>query len=90
VSARRYDLIIFLYDDVGKLTENPFASNASLDTNPFDDPTAAYPSAPANDRAADLARRERELAAREEQVRQREQNVRTIGAKNWPFCESSG
>jgi len=67
--------------------ENPFASNASLDTNPFDDPTAAakpYPSS-LDTRAEDLARRERELAAREAEVNARANQLRTHGKNNWPF-----
>jgi hypothetical protein len=56
---------------VGRLTENPFASTATLDDgNPFDDPTTAtstfHQQAPGSaiDRQAELDRRERELAQR--------------------------
>ncbi|KAG8902956.1 Protein phosphatase PP2A regulatory subunit B [Tulasnella sp. 403] len=72
---------------MNKLSENPFASNASLDTNPFDDPTTSnYPSSAALDnRAEELARRERELAAREAEVNKRAEQVRTHGRNNWPF-----
>ncbi|KAG9010954.1 hypothetical protein FRB94_009434 [Tulasnella sp. JGI-2019a] len=69
--------------------ENPFASNASLDMNPFDDPTSTKPygasSATLDSRAEDLARRERELAAREAEVNARAEHVRTHGRNNWPF-----
>jgi len=71
---------------MSKMTENPFASNASLDTNPFDDPTAPSAQASTLDtRAEDLARRERELAAREAELNKRADQIRTHGKNNWPF-----
>ncbi|KIO28172.1 hypothetical protein M407DRAFT_184171 [Tulasnella calospora MUT 4182] len=69
--------------------ENPFASNASLDQNPFDasdpfsDPTSTR-SAGTDARAADLARREQELAAREAELNQRAEHIKTHGRNNWP------
>lgn len=76
--------------DSGKLTENPFASNASLDTNPFDDPATlnSYPTTNVDARAEDLARRERELAAREAALNQKAEHIRVHGRNNWPFCAS--
>jgi len=71
---------------MSKIHENPFASNASLDTNPFDDPTAPPSYTGGIDpRAEDLARRERELAAREAELNRRAEQVRTHGRNNWPF-----
>jgi len=72
---------------MSKIHENPFASNASLDMNPFDDPTttSAYTPSDLNTQAADLARRERELAAREAAVNKQADHVRKHGRNNWPF-----
>ncbi|KAG8861205.1 hypothetical protein FRB96_003155 [Tulasnella sp. 330] len=73
---------------MSKLHENPFASNASLDTNPFDDPSTkpyGVSTSTLDTRAEDLARRERELAAREAEVNARAEQVRTHGKNNWPF-----
>ena len=69
------------------MAENPFASNASLDTNPFDDPTSRAPHHDA--RAEELARRERELVAREAELNKRADQIKTHGKNNWPFCEQS-
>lgn len=73
------------------LTENPFASTNSLDTNPFDDPTPTHASFPAQgnartaNRLDDLERREQELAAREQALAQKSEHLRRHGRNNWPF-----
>ncbi|KIJ44033.1 hypothetical protein M422DRAFT_228651 [Sphaerobolus stellatus SS14] len=67
------------------LTENPFASTHSLDTNPFDDPTDAAPASSAHaDRLEELDRRERELQARELELNRKAEQLRTRGASNFP------
>jgi len=69
-----------------QLTENPFASTHSLDTNPFDDPAPQPRAAPAtNNRLDDLARREQELAAREQELARKQEHLRKHGRNNWPF-----
>jgi len=79
---------------MASITENPFASNQSLDTNPFDDPTPTHSTQfPSDvqqhdghpDRAADLARRERELSAREQELARKQEHLRKHGRNNWPF-----
>ncbi|KAH7107542.1 scamp-domain-containing protein [Auriculariales sp. MPI-PUGE-AT-0066] len=75
------------------LTENPFASTNSLDTNPFDDPTPTQPSfgqsgaAPQRTagRLDDIERRERDLEAREQALNSKQENLRKHGRNNWPF-----
>jgi len=80
---------------MSRLTENPFASTATLgddpfDNNPFDDPATAtssfhqQQSAGAVDRQAELDRRERELAAREQALNQRADHIRRHGRNNFP------
>ncbi|KAG8925115.1 hypothetical protein FRC03_009082 [Tulasnella sp. 419] len=70
---------------MSRLTENPFASNQSLDTNPFDDPaTSTQYSTSTNDRAAELERRERELAAREQALNAKAEHIKKHGRNNWP------
>lgn len=75
----------------GRHTDNPFASNQSLDMNPFDDPTShSHGGATGNgmqDRAEELNRRERELAAREAELTKKAEHIRVHGRNNWPFCE---
>ncbi|KAI0683699.1 scamp family-domain-containing protein [Cytidiella melzeri] len=70
------------------LTENPFASTHSLDTNPFDDPTPyAAPNSTSDKhsaRAQELEQRERDLERREQELNQRAEHVRTHGRNNWP------
>ncbi|KAH8833659.1 scamp-domain-containing protein [Flagelloscypha sp. PMI_526] len=62
------------------LTENPFASTHSLDTNPFSDPPPN-----ANDtRLEDLRRREQDLERREQELAQKADNIRRNGRNNWP------
>ncbi|QRW27494.1 RNA recognition motif protein [Rhizoctonia solani] len=62
--------------------ENPFASNHSLDANPFDDPTDNR-TAQTTSKQVDLERRERELAAREAEISRRETNIKH-GKNNFP------
>ncbi|KAI0054137.1 scamp-domain-containing protein [Auriscalpium vulgare] len=75
------------------ITKNPFASTASLDTNPFDDPfadqasqhqTPQYAHELNASRAADLERRERDLERREQELSQKADHIRTHGRNNWP------
>lgn len=75
---------------MSRLTENPFASTATLDNNPFDDPTTAnstfhqQESRSAGLRQADLERREQELAAREAALNERAEHIRKHGRNNFP------
>jgi len=76
---------------MSRLTENPFASTATLDDgNPFDDPTTAtstfHQQGPGSaiDRQAELDRRERELAQREQDLNQRAEHIRKHGRNNFP------
>ncbi|KAG8759985.1 hypothetical protein FRC14_004427 [Serendipita sp. 396] len=75
---------------MSRLTENPFASTATLDGNPFDDPATATsqfhqqdPTSAAS-RNAELDRRERELAAREAALHERSEHIRKHGRNNFP------
>ncbi|KZV90407.1 scamp-domain-containing protein [Exidia glandulosa HHB12029] len=76
---------------MSSLTENPFASTNSLDTNPFDDPTPTHSTFPTNvpagtaNRVEELERRERELAAREQEINRKQEHLRKHGRNNWPF-----
>ncbi|KAF8580869.1 scamp-domain-containing protein, partial [Ramaria rubella] len=65
------------------LTDNPFASTHSLDTNPFDDPSDP-PTGPHSDRLEELNRRERELQAREQELNKKAEHIRTHGKNNFP------
>ncbi|KAI0035913.1 scamp family-domain-containing protein [Vararia minispora EC-137] len=71
------------------ITQNPFASSASLDKNPFDDPFAdttpsatVYPGTTV--RQADLDQRERDLERRERELQQRSEHIRKHGRNNFP------
>ena len=69
------------------ITENPFASSASLDRNPFEDPFAdAEPSAHTSSRAAELEQRERDLERRERELQQKSEHIRRHGRNNFPPC----
>ncbi|KAI0256813.1 scamp family-domain-containing protein [Lactifluus subvellereus] len=77
----------------GSITKDPFASTASLDTNPFDDPFAdqdsvnkpsQYSHELAASRVADLERREQDLERRERELQQKAENIRKHGRNNWP------
>jgi hypothetical protein len=79
------------------ITKDPFASTASLDLNPFDDPFPDQDSInkpsqnshePAPSRATDLDRRERDLESRERELQQKAETIRKHGRNNWPPCES--
>ena len=72
----------------GQLTENPFASTHSLDTNPFDDPVSTASSKVDVARLEDLERRERDLERRETELSQRAEHIRKHGRNNWPPCTS--
>ena len=74
-------------------TQDPFASTASLDANPFDDPFAdqdsvnkpsQYSHELAASRTADLDRRERDLERREHELHQKAETIRKHGRNNWP------
>jgi hypothetical protein len=75
------------------MTKDPFASTASLDANPFDDPFADEDSInkpsqsshelPAS-HVADLDRRERDLERRERELHQKAETIRKQGRNNWP------
>ncbi|OBZ75996.1 Secretory carrier-associated membrane protein 2 [Grifola frondosa] len=80
---------------MSELTENPFASSHSLDTNPFDDPTTAsshstiypnpnYPNEDQVARAEALRQRERDLERREQELAQKAEHIRRHGRNNWP------
>ncbi|KAI0340088.1 scamp-domain-containing protein [Trametopsis cervina] len=71
---------------MSQLTENPFASTHSLDTNPFDDPNPYSTSTPsvASKRAQELEQRERDLERREQELNQRADHIRQHGRNNWP------
>ncbi|KAI0273748.1 scamp-domain-containing protein [Gloeopeniophorella convolvens] len=75
------------------ITKNPFASTASLDVNPFDDPFAdqdpthkasQYSHELAASRAVDLERREQDLERRERELHQKAENIRKHGRNNFP------
>lgn len=68
-----------------ELTENPFASNHTLDANPFDDPSDPVPTSQA-DRLEELNRRERELQAREQELNKKAEHIRVHGRNNFPPC----
>ena len=74
-------------------TQDPFASTASLDVNPFDDPFAdqdsvnkpsQYSHELVASRAADLDRRERDLESRERELHKKAETIRKHGRNNWP------
>jgi hypothetical protein len=74
-------------------TQDPFASTASLDVNPFDDPFAdqdsvnkpsQYSHELAASRVADLDRRERDLESRERELHKKAETIRKHGRNNWP------
>lgn len=79
------------------MTKDPFASTASLDVNPFDDPFADQDSISkpsqqhshelAASRVADLDRRELDLDRRERELHQKAETIRKQGRNNWPPCE---
>ncbi|KAI0093687.1 scamp family-domain-containing protein [Irpex rosettiformis] len=69
---------------MNQLTENPFASTHSLDTNPFDDPTPYSTTTSSNVKLQDIEQRERDLERREAELNQRADNLRTHGRNNWP------
>ncbi|EGN93248.1 hypothetical protein SERLA73DRAFT_145753 [Serpula lacrymans var. lacrymans S7.3] len=64
------------------ITQNPFASTHSLDTNPFDDPIPQQTVNSAH--LEELSRRERDLERREQELNQRAEHVRVHGRNNWP------
>jgi secretory carrier-associated membrane protein len=75
------------------MTKDPFASTASLDVNPFDDPFAdqdsinkpsQYSHELAASRVADIDRREHDLERRERELHQKAETVRKQGRNNWP------
>ncbi|KAF8503448.1 scamp family-domain-containing protein [Russula emetica] len=75
------------------ITKDPFASTASLDVNPFDDPfpdqdsinkPSQYSHELAAPRVADLDRRERDLESRERELQQKAETIRKHGRNNWP------
>ncbi|KIP09533.1 hypothetical protein PHLGIDRAFT_29012 [Phlebiopsis gigantea 11061_1 CR5-6] len=68
-----------------QLTENPFASTHSLDTNPFDDPVSTTSSKVDVARLEEVERRERDLERRETELNQRAEHIRKHGRNNWPF-----
>jgi len=74
-------------------TQDPFASTASLDVNPFDDPFAdqdsvnkpsQYSHELAASRVTDLDRRERDLESRERELHKKAETIRKHGRNNWP------
>jgi len=70
-----------------ELTQNPFASTHSLDTNPFDDPAPSSSSFPHDTRDArveELSQRERDLERRERELNTKAEHIRTHGRNNWP------
>jgi len=71
-----------------ELTQNPFASTHSLDTNPFDDPvpqsSSSYPNDTHDTRLAQLSQRERDLERREQELSAKADHIRTHGRNNWP------
>jgi hypothetical protein len=70
-----------------ELTQNPFASTHSLDTNPFDDPVQSSSSLPNDTRDARLeqiGQRERDLERREQELNAKAEHIRTHGRSNWP------
>lgn len=79
------------------ITKDPFASTASLDANPFDDPFADQdsvnkPSQYSHEfvasRVVDLERREQDLERRERELQQKADTIRKHGRNNWPPCET--
>ncbi|VDB83043.1 unnamed protein product [Peniophora sp. CBMAI 1063] len=74
------------------ITQNPFASSASLDKNPFEDPFSEPApqsnylggGASASSRQAELDAREAELERRERELNQRQEHVRRFGRNNFP------
>jgi len=78
------------------MTKDPFASTASLDVNPFDDPfadqdsvnkTSPYSHELAASQVANLERRERDLELRERELHQKAETIRKHGRNNWPPCQ---
>ncbi|KAH9996796.1 scamp family-domain-containing protein, partial [Russula vinacea] len=75
------------------ITKDPFASTASLDVNPFDDPfpdqdsinkPSQYSHELAASRVANLDSRERDLERRERELQQKAETIRKHGRNNWP------
>ena len=84
--------LVFHHYPLG-MTKDPFASTASLDVNPFDDPFAdqdsvnkpsPYSHELAASRVADLDHRERDLERRERELQQKAEPIRKHGRNNWP------
>lgn len=69
------------------LTQNPFASTHSLDTNPFEDPDPPKSSNNAA-RMEEIDRRERDLERREQELTQKSDHIRKHGRNNFPPCMS--
>lgn len=68
------------------LTQNPFASTHSLDTNPFEDPVPLAGRDAQASRAETLEQRERDLERRERELNQKAEHIRVHGRNNWPPC----